>query len=527
MYMNAPEDYKFIGEVLQSAVGDRAVAMEQDYLDSVRIGEGQTHELHSDALQASQEAAIATRRDDIANTDQAIDWLTRQLHDPLLSSSERETLEGRLKTLQSSRKGHQAAQQEVVDQFRGQLSQAAHEKAEAELGQFDSYEFWGGDSDESTQAVASGYPAPAPETRVGFVQPTPQQQRAGIPRQLRPGFPAFPPPVPEQRVGFVPPAIEPAPAPIDNPPQPVVTPPILKQGFPPAPRPLVPERQAGFNFPIAPAPEAAPVLPPPPVIPPAPERAPAPRALTDIAVPPKPETEDTKEAKAFQIDVGFAHEAKPGHDEDRSIVNESEGLFAVFDGNSHVPGAALAAVLAQNVIEKYFVGKPITKTSHSPEENLARVKSAMAWAHQVIIKAGDAGVTTAVVAKLFTDEAGNLGAAWGAIGDSRIYKINRREGTIEQITQDEGFRGYPTNTLGSMGHEIVQGGTVTLATGDYLVLCSDGITGSDPENSIDDSKVRNAVVGGLNSEVAAKTLLENSKKLGDATAIVVRNTAAR
>lgn len=112
------------------------------------------------------------------------------------------------------------------------------------------------------------------------------------------------------------------------------------------------------------------------------------------------------------------------------------------------------------------------------------------------------------------------------IGDSRLYLINEK-GTIRQITQDHSLveekilrgeierkdaKNHPeknviTRALGAAEHVVPDFFEVELSAGDYVLLCSDGLT-----NMVDDSVLKEVVI---NQEASLKEKAESLVELAN------------
>ncbi|MBS3056521.1 MAG: serine/threonine-protein phosphatase [Candidatus Aenigmarchaeota archaeon] len=99
------------------------------------------------------------------------------------------------------------------------------------------------------------------------------------------------------------------------------------------------------------------------------------------------------------------------------------------------------------------------------------------------------------------------------VGDSRAYRINKDESgqyRIEQLTRDHNLGGKMSNVLtNSVGSDdmYVDEYPGTLNSGDYMLLCSDGLTGM-----VDDNKILDLVIGGERTAVDA--LVERANNNG-------------
>jgi serine/threonine protein phosphatase PrpC len=191
--------------------------------------------------------------------------------------------------------------------------------------------------------------------------------------------------------------------------------------------------------------------------------------------------------------VKFAAKTDKGNkrekNEDAFRVNKDLGFIAVADGVGGAPAGEIASRTAVDRIEAH-VSSEFGKTAP-----LATLDEAVTLANDVIYKRGRedrslAGMLTTVVTCLLTKE--RVFAAH--VGDSRGYLITPHE--IRQLTQDhslvadlaasgrispEEAREHPyrhviTRALGLETRIHAQLGSFSWNRGDYVLLCTDGLT---------------------------------------------------
>ena len=192
-------------------------------------------------------------------------------------------------------------------------------------------------------------------------------------------------------------------------------------------------------------------------------------------------------------DLKFAAQTDKGNrrekNEDAFRVNERLRFVAVADGVGGQPAGEIASHLAVEQIEAYI-------TSHIGEAPpLSTLAAAATLANDVIFQQGREdqsleGMATTVVACLLTNERVFV----AHVGDSRGYLITPDE--ITQLTRDhslvaelvasgrvssEEAREHPyrhviTRALGLAVHTNVELGSFSWNRGDYVLLCTDGLT---------------------------------------------------
>lgn len=180
-----------------------------------------------------------------------------------------------------------------------------------------------------------------------------------------------------------------------------------------------------------------------------------------------------------------------GHNEDAVLCCPAMNLWAVADGmGGHQRGEVASALALDTLVEAVQQGQSLEQAAHS--------------ANAAIIAAGEQdansqGMGTTLVAARFTGAQFEL--AW--VGDSRAYRISAQG--ISQVSRDHSLvqelvdagelsrdearthprRNVVTRCLGqaelALEVSVVRG---TLAGGELLLLCSDGLSGELPDEQI-------------------------------------------
>lgn len=205
--------------------------------------------------------------------------------------------------------------------------------------------------------------------------------------------------------------------------------------------------------------------------------------------------------------------------DDTTFVDAEKGIFAVFDGAGGVGKAGVAAKVARMAADgmRDFVASRTPKNS----EDLGQILTSLS---RKISREGEKGVTTAVVGRIGVRN-GKRTLSYASAGDSRIYVV-RRDGEVEQITEDEAIGGKTIlNGLGFKNFTMTEKGEVELEKGDMVLFCSDGITGDTKDDRMSNEEIagifRSRAKSKNRAQATARALAEEAKKIDDRTAIVV------
>jgi len=189
------------------------------------------------------------------------------------------------------------------------------------------------------------------------------------------------------------------------------------------------------------------------------------------------------------------------HNEDSIGLDGDIGLYVLADGmggyNAGEVASGIAVKTITNLVREAFVGQELdgndkTTGLHRPSIIL---RDAIARANKIIHQTSKTqtqceGMGTTVVAALLHDNRITI----AHVGDSRLYRL--RKDTFEQLTMDHsllqelvdrGFysaeeaqratnKNYVTRALGVEATVDVEVHELPVEPGDWLVLCSDGLT---------------------------------------------------
>jgi serine/threonine protein phosphatase PrpC len=171
------------------------------------------------------------------------------------------------------------------------------------------------------------------------------------------------------------------------------------------------------------------------------------------------------------------------------------GLFVLADGMGGHPEGEVAAQLALQTVSALF-----QKEARPVVQDITEFLSTalMAAHHQIIRYASEKGMLDTPRTTLVAAIAQGSTATWVHCGDSRLYVV--RNGELLTRTRDHSYleqqnagvikmdrvnRNILFTCLGSPTKPVFDvTGPVTLQQGDKILLCSDGLWGSVPENEI-------------------------------------------
>lgn len=131
-----------------------------------------------------------------------------------------------------------------------------------------------------------------------------------------------------------------------------------------------------------------------------------------------------------------ASEEHVGHNQDTAIIDQTKGLFGVFDGmGGHEAGDIASSEVAQAILRYYDVHK----VSRNPLEVEHEAKTAFLYAHDALKKRlrGVMSGTTATIGQLYEAENGATLFTVASAGDSRAYRL--RGGVLETLTRDHSY----------------------------------------------------------------------------------------
>jgi serine/threonine protein phosphatase PrpC len=242
-------------------------------------------------------------------------------------------------------------------------------------------------------------------------------------------------------------------------------------------------------------------------------------------------------------DVGLQRD----HNEDSFAILKDHALYIVADGMGGHRAGDVASRLATEAIVDFFrttASDDFTWPFHfdarlSEEEN--RLLTGIKIANRQIVDRSNRsreyqGMGTTVVGALFNSKRGKMYI--GHVGDSRAYRV--RNGQIVQMTRDHSLvndyllampelteeqrselpKNVITRALGMQEQVTVDLQSDDTQTGDYYLLCSDGLSGM-----IDDAEIVEVVQSSGDLEEICRRLVALANEHGgedNITALVVR-----
>ncbi|MDQ5986215.1 MAG: Protein phosphatase PrpC [Syntrophus sp. SKADARSKE-3] len=240
---------------------------------------------------------------------------------------------------------------------------------------------------------------------------------------------------------------------------------------------------------------------------------------------------------AAATDVGLVRQ----NNEDNFYFDEALGLFVVADGMGGHASGEVASKMTVDIIRDCFKGpgkdKPLQVGPYRKDLSAVtnRLASAIRLANMAVYEASAshaelAGMGTTVAAAQISGNRLSL----AHIGDSRIYLI--RAGNIEQLTDDHSvvyeqikrelitkedaarseIRNILTRALGTTDDVEVDLEEMSLASGDMLILCSDGLTGM-----VDDEAILAVATAGVDPVTVCKELIAMANANGGKDNITV------
>jgi protein phosphatase len=228
---------------------------------------------------------------------------------------------------------------------------------------------------------------------------------------------------------------------------------------------------------------------------------------------------------------GVSHKGRRKSNEDTMVIDPDRGLFVVADGMGGHNAGEVASALAAKTLHDFI--------ADAGETNEAMLAEAMCLANDQVLNAATGnstyeGMGTTAVAACVIDSS----IVFGNVGDSRIYLM--RGGSLQQLTNDDSWvsKVLPADAIGSeeaarhpMRHVLTKViglredmeptvGSSPFATGDTMLLCSDGLHGVVNDEAIAAQLRRSDGVQEIASELVDRAL--SSGSTDNITAVVVR-----
>jgi len=229
---------------------------------------------------------------------------------------------------------------------------------------------------------------------------------------------------------------------------------------------------------------------------------------------------------------GATHPGRRSTNEDSLLVDPELGLFIVADGMGGHNAGEVASDLAVNTIRHIIAG--------NGEPLAARLERAIRLANRRILETASrrgeySGMGTTVSAVCVVEGR----AIYSSIGDSRVYRMHG--GVLAQLTQDDSWISNALATGVTMTQEEIDVHPMRhvltevvgvrpdlepkvfdceLEAGDLLLICSDGLHGAIPPDTLGETLAESRSV-----EAIAESLVQQAIEFGatdNVTAVVVR-----
>ncbi len=236
----------------------------------------------------------------------------------------------------------------------------------------------------------------------------------------------------------------------------------------------------------------------------------------------------------------FDQAKNPGHpNEDTKLILEKQKIIAMFDGAGGSINGAGASQVCANVAESFFtlhefkeeewpVG-PYDKPGDTPIKKYLRYAADFIQSAIQNKIADDPSLkgsyTTELITKLSKD---NKRLDYINIGDSQLWRI-RKDGTVEQISTDQGYGNGIANSFGTNGDgygtydkNMTEVGSIDIEEGDVIIVCSDGIMGDWDYQKIDPKIISEIVATSSSAEEISRRLIAASKKYDDTSIITLK-----
>lgn len=229
------------------------------------------------------------------------------------------------------------------------------------------------------------------------------------------------------------------------------------------------------------------------------------------------------------------------NNEDNFYLDDTMGLLVVADGMGGHASGEIASKMAIDVIRDYFTIRKegtaalVGKYREEYSEMTNHVGSAVSLANRAIYDAAKSdpawqGMGTTVAAVLLNGNRLSI----AHVGDSRVYLV--RAGNIEQLTDDHSvvyeqvkrelltkeeaqkseMKNLLTRALGTTSDVDVDVNELTLAGGDILILCTDGLN-----SMVSDDDILSVVVSTNEPATACEMLVNMANNNGGKDNITV------
>src|SRR3954452_9583477 len=228
------------------------------------------------------------------------------------------------------------------------------------------------------------------------------------------------------------------------------------------------------------------------------------RLLTEEAAPARATHDRSGDCSMLTLNAAVRSETGRTRDNNEDAVFAGDRLLVVADGMGGHDGCEIASQLAVSLVRAAYSGRSLDELAAGIRAAGRAIWDRAGLSHDL------KGMGTTICAAGVTADSDCLAVAH--VGDSRVYLW--RDGVLQRLTTDHSvtadliasgeltepdvsdhpMRGYITRALGVAPDVDVSSARHSVAAGDRLLLCSDGLSGAAPDGEIATLMASNADV---------------------------------